>query len=205
MTDRKLLIILICVIVVQSVMTLTHPAYRYYRSQAESLRDDYLRFERQVREDFVPAITNFVTSVPRGIHTKNVNTENVNTKNVNTKNVNTENVNTENVNTENVNVPIEKPPFTEILASPFSINDKMGFSCRGFYYFEGDTFMGSRIISIDGAGFRLANGYVKFSEDVNTKNVNTENVNTKNVNTKNVNDENFVRQYPDVWFGDYYY
>ena len=175
MTDRKLLIILICVIVVQSVMTLTHPAYRYYRSQAESLRDDYLRFERQVREDFVPAITNFVSSVPRGTHT-------------------------ENVNTENVNVPIEKPPFTDILASPFSINDKMGFSCRGFYYFEGDTFMGSRIISIDGAGFRLANGYVKFTEDVNTKNVNTE-----NVNTKNVNEDNIVRQYPDVWFGDYHY
>ena len=169
MSDKKLLIILICVIVVQSVMTLTHPAYRYYRTQAQSLRDDYLRFERQVRDDFVPAITNFVYSVPRGTHT-------------------------ENVNTENVNVPIEKPPFTDILASPFSINDKMGFSCRGFYYFEGDTFMGSRIISIDGAGFRLANGYVKF----------TENVNTQNVNTKNVNDENIVRQYPDVWFGDYY-
>ena len=175
MTDRKLLIILICVIVVQSVMTLTHPAYRYYRTQAQSLRDDYLRFERQVRDDFVPAITNFVQTVPRGTHT-------------------------ENVNTENVNVPIEKPPFTDILAFPFSINDKMGFSCRGFYYFVGDTFMGSRIISIDGAGFLLANGYVKFTEDVNTKNVNTE-----NVNTKNVNDENIVRQYPDVWFGDYHY
>ena len=170
MSDKKLLIILICVIVVQSVITLTHPAYRYYRTQAQSLRDDYLRFERQVRDDFVPAITNFVHTVPRGTHT-------------------------ENVNTENVNVPIEKPPFTDILASPFSINDKMGFSCRGFYYFEGDTFMGSRIISIDGAGFRLANGYVKFTDDVNTE----------NVNTKNVNDENIVRQYPDVWFGDYYY
>ena len=194
MTDRKLLIILICVIVVQSVMTLTHPAYRYYRTQAQSLRDDYLRFERQVRDDFVPAITNFVSRVPRGTHTENVITENVNTENVIT-----ENVITENVNTENVNVPIEKPPFTDILATPFSINDKMGFSCRGFYYFEGDTFMGSRIISIDGAGFRLANGYVKFTEDVNTKNVNTE-----NVNTKNVNDDNIVRQYPDVWFGNYY-
>ena len=194
MSDKKLLIILICVIVVQSVMTLTHPAYRYYRTQAQSLRDDYLRFERQVRYDFVPAITNFAKTVPRGTYTKNVNTENVNTENVNT-----ENVNTENVNTENVNVPIEKPPFTDILASPFSINDKMGFSCRGFYYFVGDTFMGSKIISIDGAGFRLANGYVKFTDDVNTKNVNTE-----NVNTKNVNDENIVRQYPDVWFGDYY-
>ena len=194
MTDRKLLIILICVIVVQSVMTLTHPAYRYYRTQAQSLRDDYLRFERQVRDDFVPAITNFVSRVPRGTHTENVITENVNTENVIT-----ENVITENVNTENVNVPIEKPPFTEISGIPFSINDKMGFSCRGFYYFEGDTFMGSRIISIDGAGFRLANGYVKFTEDVNTKNVNTE-----NVNTKNVNDDNIVRQYPDVWFGNYY-
>ena len=195
MTDRKLLIILICVIVVQSVMTLTHPAYRYYRTQAQSLRDDYLRFERQVRDDFVPAITNFVQTFPRGTHT-----ENVNTKSVITESVITESVNTENVNTENVNVLIEKPPFTDILASPFSINDKMGFSCRGFYYFEGDTFMGSRIISIDGAGFRLANGYVKFTEDVNTKNVNTE-----NVNTKNVNDDNIVRQYPDVWFGDYHY
>ena len=200
MSDRKLLIILICVIVVQSVMTLTHPAYRYYRTQAQSLRDDYLRFERQVRDDFVPAITNFAFSVPRGTLTQNVNTENVNTKSVNT-----ENVNTENVNTENVNVPIEKPPFTDIHAAPFSINDKMGFSCRGFYYFEGDTFMGSRIISIDGAGFRLANGYVKFTEDVNTKNVNTQNVNTENVNTKNVNDDNIVWQYPDVWFGDYYF
>ena len=200
MTDRKLLIILICVIVVQSVMTLTHPAYRYYRTQAQSLRDDYLRFERQVRDDFVPVITNFVQTLPRGTLTESVNTESVNTENVNT-----ENVNTESVNTENVNVPIEKPPFTDIPASPFSINDKMGFSCRGFYYFEGDTFMGSRIISIDGAGFRLANGYVKFTEDVNTQNVNTQNVNTQNVNTKNVNDENIVRQYPDVWFGDYYY
>ena len=200
MTDRKLLIILICVIVVQSVMTLTHPAYRYYRTQAQSLRDDYLRFEKQVRDDFVPVITNFVNRVPRGTLTENVNTENVNTENVNT-----ENVNTENVNTENVNVPIEKPPFTDIVAAPFSINDKMGFSCRGFYYFEGDTFMGSRIISIDGAGFRLANGYVKFTEDVNTINVNTENVNTKNVNSKNVNDDNIVRQFPDVWFGDYHY
>ena len=195
MSDKKLLIILICVIVVQSVTTLTHPAYRYYRTQAQSLRDDYLRFERQVREDFVPAITNFVSSVPRGTHTENVNTENVNTENVNT-----ENVNTENVNTENVNVPIDKPPFTELNTSPFSINDKKGFSFNGFYYFEGDTIMGSRIISIDGAGFRLANGYVKFTE-----NVNTENVNTENVNTKNVNDENIVRQYPDVWFGDYHY
>ena len=200
MTDRKLLILLICVIVLQSVMTLTHPAYRYYRTQAQSLRDDYLRFERQVRDDFVPAITNFVQTVPRGTHT-----ENVNTQNVNTENVNTENVNTENVNTENVNVPIEKPPFTELNTSPFSINDKIGFSFNGFYYFVGDSFMGSEIISIDGAGFRLANGYVKFTENVNTKNVNTENVNTENVNTKNVNDENIVRQYPDVWFGDYYY
>ena len=205
MTDRKLLIILICVIVVQFVMTLTHPAYRYYRTQAQSLRDDYLRFERQVRDEFVPAITNFAFRVPRGTHTENVNTENVNTENVNKENVNTENVNTEIVNTEIVNVPIEKPPFTDIDAVPFSINDRMGFSCRGFYYFVGDTFMGSKIISIDGAGFRLANGYVKFTEDVNTKNVNTENVNTKNVNTKTVNDDNIVRQYPDVWFGDYYY
>ena len=193
MTDRKLLIILICVIVLQAVMILTHPAYRYYRTQAQSVRDDYLRFERQVRDDFVPAITNFVQTVPRGTHT-----ENVNTKNVNTENVNTQNVNTQNVNTQNVNVPIEKPPFTEIAASAFSINDKIGFSFRGFYYFVGDTFMGSRIISIDGAGFRLSNGYVKFTDDVNTQNVNT-----KNVNTKNVNDDNIVRQYPDVWFGDY--
>ena len=193
MTDRKLLIILICVIVLQAVMILTHPAYRYYRTQAQSLRDDYLRFERQVRDDFVPAITNFVQTVPRGTHT-----ENVNTKNVNTENVNTQNVNTQNVNTQNVNVPIEKPPFTEIAASAFSINDKIGFSFRGFYYFVGDTFMGSRIISIDGAGFRLSNGYVKFTDDVNTQNVNTQ-----NVNTKNVNDDNIVRQYPDVWFGDY--
>ena len=195
MTDRKLLIILICVIVLQAVMTLTHPAYRYYRTQAKSLRDDYLRFERQVRYDFVPAITNFVSSVPRGTHTENVNTENVNT----------ENVNTENVNTENVNVPIEKPPFTELNTSPFSINDKIGFSFNGFYYFVGDSFMGSEIISIDGAGFRLANGYVKFTQNVNTQNVNTQNVNTENVNTKNVNDDNIVRQYPDVWFGDYQY
>ena len=195
MTDRKLLIILICVIVLQSVMTLTHPAYRYYRTQVQSLRDDYLRFEKQVRDDFVPAITNFVQNVPRGTHTENVNTENVNTENVNT-----ENVNTENVNTKNVNVPIEKPPFTELNTFPFSINDKIGFSFNGFYYFVGDSFMGSEIISIDGAGFRLANGYVKF-----TQNVNTQNVNTENVNTKNVNDDNIVRQYPDVWFGDYQY
>ena len=194
MTDRKLLIILICVIVLQSVMILTHPAYRYYRTQVQSLRDDYLRFERQVRDDFVPAITNFAQIVPRGTHTGNVNTGNVNTENVNT-----ENVNTENVNTKNVNIPIDKPPFSELTTSPFSINDKIGFSFNGFYYFEGDSFMGSEIISIDGAGFRLANGYVKF-----TGNVNTENVNTENVNTKNVNDENIVRQYPDVWFGDYY-
>ena len=195
MTDRKLLIILICVIVLQSVMILTHPAYRYYRTQVQSLRDDYLRFEKQVRDDFVPAITNFVQNVPRGTHTENVNTENVNTENVNT-----ENVNTENVNTKNVNVPIEKPPFTELNTFPFSINDKIGFSFNGFYYFVGDSFMGSEIISIDGAGFRLANGYVKF-----TQNVNTQNVNTENVNTKNVNDDNIVRQYPDVWFGDYQY
>ena len=195
MTDRKLLIILICVIVLQSVMTLTHPAYRYYRTQVQSLRDDYLRFERQVRDDFVPAITNFVQNVPRGTLTDNVNTQNVNTENVNTQNVNTENV-----NTENVNVPIEKPPFTELNTSPFSINDKIGFSFNGFYYFVGDSIMGSEIISIDGAGFRLANGYVKF-----TQNVNTQNVNTENVNTKNVNDDNIVRQYPDVWFGDYQY
>ena len=185
MTDRKLLIILICVIVLQACMILTHPAYRYYRTQVQSLRDDYLRFERQVREDFVPAITNFVSSVPRGTHTEIVNTEIVNT---------------ENVNTENVNVPIEKPPFTELNTFPFSINDKLGFSFNGFYYFVGDAFMGSEIISIDGAGFRLANGYVKF-----TQNVNTQNVNTENVNTKNVNDDNIVRQYPDVWFGDYQY
>ena len=195
MNDRKLLIILICVILVQSVMTLTHPAYRYYKSQVQNLRNDYLKFEKQVRDDFVPAITNFVQTVPRGTHTQNVNTQNVNTENVNT-----ENVNTENVNTENVNVPIEKPPFTELNTSPFSINDKIGFSFNGFYYFVGDSIMGSEIISIDGAGFRLANGYVKF-----TQNVNTQNVNTENVNTKNVNDENIVRQYPDVWFGDYQY
>ena len=171
-------------------MILTHPAYRYYRTQAQSLRDDYLRFARQVRDDFVPAITNFVKNVPRGTFTENVNT----------KNVNTENVITENVITKDVIIPIDKPPFTELQTSPFSINDKKGFTFNGFYYFEGDTFMGSEIISIDGAGFRLANGYVKF-----TGNVNTENVNTENVNTKNVNDENIVRQYPDVWFGDYYY
>ena len=184
MTDRKLLIILICVIVLQAVMILTHPAYRYYRTQAQSLRDDYLRFERQVRDDFVPAITNFVNRVPRGTHSENVNTENVITKNE---------------ITEDVILPIEKPPLTELNTSPFSINDKIGFSFNGFYYFVGDTFMGSEIISIDGAGVRLSNGYVKFTENVNTKNVNTE-----NVNTKNVNDENIVRQYPDVWFGDYY-
>ena len=200
MTDRKLLIILIFVIVLQSVMTLTHPAYRYYRTQAQSLRDDYLRFARQVRDDFVPAITNFGHTVLRGTHTKNVNT-----KTVNTKNVNTENVNTENVNTENVNVPIETPPFTEICGNPFSINDKMGFFVNGFCYYVGDYFMGSRVLSIDPVGIRLSNGYVKFTGNVNTENVNTENVNTKNVNTKNVNDENIVRQYPDVWFGDYHY
>ena len=82
MSDRKLLIILICVIVLQAGMILTHPAYRYYRTQAQSLRDDYLRFERQVREDFVPAITNFVSSVPRETHTENVNTKNVNDENI---------------------------------------------------------------------------------------------------------------------------
>ena len=185
MTDRKLLIILICVIVLQSVMTLTHPAYRYYRTQAQTLREDYLRFERQVRDDFVPVITNFVNRVPRGTHTQNVNTENV--------------------NTQNVNVPIDKPPFTELNTAPFSINDKIGFSFNGFYYFVGDSFMGSEIISIDGAGFRLVNGYVKFTGNVNTQNVNTQNVNTQNVNTQNVNDDNIVRQYPDVWFGDYHY
>ena len=195
MTDRKLLIILICVIVLQAVMILTHPAYRYYRTQVQSLRDDYLRFERQVREDFVPAITNFVQNVPRGTLTDNVITDNVITDNVITRNVITNDV-----ITNNVIVPIEKPPFAEIPSSAYSINDKMGFSFNGFYYFVGDAFMGSEIISIDGAGFRLANGYVKF-----TGNVNTQNVNTENVNTKNVNDDNIVRQYPDVWFGDYHY
>ena len=195
MTDRKLLIILICVIVLQSVMILTHPAYRYYRTQVQSLRDDYLRFERQVRDDFVPAITNFVKNVPRGTYTENVNTKNVNTENVNTENVNTKNVNTENVITENVIIPMDKPPFTELQTSPFSINDKIGFTFNGFYYFVGDSFMGGEIISIDGAGFRLSNGYVKF----------TGNVNTQNVNTQNVNDDIIVRQYPDVWFGDYHY
>lgn len=195
MTDRKLLIVLICVIVLQSVMILTHPAYRYYRTQAQNLREDYLRFERQVRDDFVPVITNFVQTVPRGTYTKDVIT-----KNEITKDVNTENVITKDVITKDVIIPIEKPPFTELNTAPFSINNKIGFSFNGFYYFVGDTFMGSEIISIDGSGFRLANGYVKF-----TGNVNTENVNTENVNTKNVNDENIVRQYPDVWFGDYYY
>ena len=193
MTDRKLLIILICVIVLQAFMIFTHPAYRYYRTQAKSLRDDYLRFERQVRDDFVPAITNFVQTVPRGTHTKNEIT-----KDVITQDVITNDVITRNVITNDVIVPIEKPPFTEIAAAPFAINDRIGFSFRGFYYFEGDTFMGSEIISIDGAGFRLANGFVKFTNDVITRNVNTE-----NVNTKNVNDDNIVRQYPDVWFGDY--
>ena len=188
MNDRKLLIILICVIVVQSVMTLTHPAYRYYKSQVQNLRNDYLKFEKQVRDDFVPAITNFVQTVPRGTLTDNVITDNVITDNVIT-----DNVITRNVITNDVIVPIEAPPITEIPASPFSINDKIGFSFRGFYYFVGDTFMGSEIISIDGAGIRLANGFVKF----------TDNVITKDVNTKNVNDDNIVRQYPDVWFGDY--
>ena len=178
MNDRKLLIILIFVIVVQSVMTLTHPAYRYYRSQVQNLRNDYLRFEKQVRDDFVPAITNFVKNVPRGTITKNEITKNEITK--------------------DVIIPIEKPPFTELNTSPFSINDKIGFSYNGFYYFVGDTFLGSEIISIDGAGFRLANGYVKFTRDVNT-----ENVITKDVITKDVNEDNIVRQYPDVWFGDY--
>ena len=182
MTDRKLLIILICVIVLQAAMILTHPAYRYYRTQAQSLRDDYLRFERQVRDDFVPAITNFVQNVPRGTFTKDVITKDVITKDVITKNEITDNV-----ITQDVIVPIDKPPFTEIPASAFSINDKIGFSFNGFYYFEGDTFMGSEIISIDGAGFRLANGYVKF-----TGNVITDNVITKDVNTKNVNDDNIV-------------
>ena len=185
MTDRKLLIILICVIVLQAFMILTHPAYRYYRQQVQSLRNDYLRFERQVRDDFVPAITNFVQNVPRGTLTDNVITDNVITRNV---------------ITNDVIVPIEKPPFSEISSAPFSINDKLGFSFNGFYYFVGDSFMGSEIISIDGAGFRLANGYVKF-----TQNVNTQNVNTQNLNTENVNDDNIVRQYPDVWFGDYQY
>ena len=198
MNDRKLLIILIFVIVVQSVMTLTHPAYRYYRSQVQNLRNDYLRFEKQVRDDFVPAITNFVKNVPRGTITKNEITKNEITKNEITKDVITRDVNTENVITKDVIIPIEKPPFTELNTSPFSINDKIGFSYNGFYYFVGDTFLGSEIISIDGAGFRLANGYVKFTRDVNT-----ENVITKDVITKTVNEDNIVRQYPDVWFGDY--
>lgn len=183
MSDRKLLIILILVIFAQFVMTLTHPAYRYYRTQAHNLRNDYLKFEKQVREDFVPAITNFFQNVPRGTPTKNEITKDVIT---------------DNVITQDVIIPIDKPPFAEIPAIPFSINDKMGFDCNGFYYFEGDTFMGSDIISIDGAGFRLANGYVKFTKDVNT-----ENVITKDVITKDVNEDNIVRQYPDVWFGDY--
>ena len=193
MTDRKLLIILICVIVLQACMTLTHPAYRYYRTQAQNLRNDYIKFEKQVRDDFVPAITNFVQNVPRGTLTDNVITDNVITDNVIT-----DNVITRNVITNDVIVPIEKPPFTEIPSFAFAINDKIGFSFRGFHYFVGDTFMGSEIISIDGAGIRLANGFVKF-----TDNVITDNVITKDVNTKNVNDENIVRQYPDVWFGDY--
>ena len=200
MTDRKLLIILICVIVVQSVMTLTHPAYRYYRSQAQNLRNDYLKFEKQVRDDFVPAITNFVQNVPRATLTKNEITKDVITKDVITKDVITKDVITKSEITQDVIIPMDKPPFTEILGIPFSVNDKMGFNCNGFYYFEGDTFMGSEIISIDGAGFRLANGYVKFTKDVIT-----DNVITKDVNTKNVNDDNIVRQYPDVWFGDYHY
>ena len=184
MSDRKLLIILICVIFAQFVMTFTHPAYRYYRTQAQNLRNDYLKFEKQVREDFVPAITNFVQNVPRGTLTKNEITKDVITDNVITKDVITDNV-----ITQNVIIPLDKPPFTEIPGIPFSINDKMGFDCNGFYYFEGDTFMGSEIISIDGAGFRLANGYVKFTKDVNT-----ENVITKDVITKDVNEDNIVRQ-----------
>lgn len=195
MSDRKLLIILICVIVLQAVMTLTHPAYRYYKSQAQNLRNDYLKFERQVRDDFVPAITNFVQTVPRGTLTKDVITKNEITKDVITKDVITNDV-----ITNDVIVALDKPPFSEIAASAFAINDKIGFLYRGFYYFEGDTFLGSKIISIDGAGIRLANGFVKF-----TDNVITDNVITKDVNTKNVNDDNIVRQYPDVWFGDYQY
>ena len=102
MNDRKLLIILICVIIVQSVMTLTHPAYRYYRTQAQNLRNDYLRFEKQVRDDFVPAITNFVQNVPRGTLTKDVITKNEITKDVNTENVITKNEITKDVNEDNI-------------------------------------------------------------------------------------------------------
>ena len=187
MSDRKLLIILIVVITIQCIVTLTHPAYRYYKSQAENLRTDYLRFEKQVRDDFVPAITNLALKVPRGTYTKNEITENEITENEISKNVITNSV---------ISFP-DKPPYTEIFGSPFSQNDKIGFYCNGFYYFVGDTFMGSKILSIDGFGFLLSNGYVRFTKDEITKDVIT-----KDVITKDVNDNIFVPQCPDVFYYD---
>ena len=69
--QQKLIILLLIVMVINSVATFYHPAYRFYKEQAQVLRDDYVKFERKVRDDFVPAITNFVLSVPRGTNTNN--------------------------------------------------------------------------------------------------------------------------------------
>lgn len=66
MIDRKfkfLIIALIIVLIINSVLHFTHPAYKYYSSNVDQFRSDYNDFVRKVQDDFIPCILQYGSNV----------------------------------------------------------------------------------------------------------------------------------------------
>lgn len=129
--NQIIAVVLMAIVLHNSYLHYTHPAYTYYRENVQQFRADYNAFRKQVIEDFVPAITNVsirlasASSVPQPTNSfSSVSSSPA------------------------VKPSPDKVKFSELQASYFVCNGEKGFYFEGFPYFLGDVFMGGEVILI---------------------------------------------------------
>lgn len=130
--NRKMLLVYLAVIVLLIVNSVQHfcsPVYRFYREKTESIEERYNAFVKKVEMDLVPAI--MATATNRSATCKHAPLKEERTAG---------------------QAASAAPPPARLNAAIYRLDGEWCFRYHGFDFQAGDSFGGSRIVSIDNLG-----------------------------------------------------
>lgn len=141
MIDRKfkiLLLVLVLVLIANTVLHFTHPAYRYYTQNVSQFRSDYNDFVRRVQHDFIPVILSVSSNRVYSSSTSFV--------------------------TNSLSSASRDQVPSSVDARYFVAGGRPGFTFNNFNFFQGDDFYGYTILDVrptiiitDGRVFLISN------------------------------------------------
>lgn len=129
MIDKKfklLILVLVVVLIINTVLHFTHPAYKYYTDNVRQFRSDYNDFVRQVRSDFIPTILQVSSNRYQRVETSSSSS----------------NVVVETSSSSSSVIP------TSVDARYFSANGDGYFCFNGWTFKKGDDFYGYTILDV---------------------------------------------------------